>query len=347
MDIAFILGDDTHYYGAGVKPLVDLSFGLSSIGVNSHLLLKRNQVMAEKEIREITEDKLDLTIYDDLSETIASLNPEYIMTHDYSMSKLKEYDRFKRVVYTQILFGLNSLNPYTSRKSMRFKISSYIPWNILTRTYVNTIHKFDYVIANSEFTKDLLLNFYNVNSAGVVYPPVGTNLRKFVESITVEEKRGILIYLGHFPDYYSRDILKEIEILRSNGDFPIRLIVDNREMLAVKDVEIYSELTSEELAHLYAKSSVTYIPTINEMFGHVGAESLLFETPVILDNYHPFLEFFPKESNAVVISTPKETIYQSYKEMLQTDVDIEKARKFVTLTYSPINSAKKLISLIG
>ena len=346
MDIAFVLGDDAHYYGAGIKPLVDLSHGLSVIGMSSNVLLRKGRVVVEKEIKAITEDRINLIIYDNLSEEISRLNPEFVMTHDYSMRSLKGYGRYKRVVYAQILYGLNSLNPYTLRKSIKFKAGSYIPWKFLTRSYINTINEFDYIIANSEFTRDLLLNFYNVNSTGVVYPPVGRNLRKFIEPTLVEKKEGILIYLGHFPDYYSRNILKEIEILKGKDISPVRIIVDDSTSLALKGIEIYSGLPSEALAHLYASSSATYVPTINEMFGHVGPESLLFMTPVILDNYHPFLEFFPTDTNVVTISNPKKSILQEFKNLTGSEMDLKKAKDFVMNHYSPVESAKRLVEIL-
>lgn len=57
-------------------------------------------------------------------------------------------------------------------------------------------------------------------------------------------------------------------------------------------IKLYSGLSVNELVNLYAESRVTYVPTEYELFGHVGAESLLCGTPVILDAYHPFLESF-------------------------------------------------------
>ena len=245
MDIAFVLDDDIHYYGAGIKPFVDLSLGLTSLGVNSHLLLKKNLKSTEKEIREVTKDKTNLIIYRDLDKEISSLNPEFIMTHDYSMNILKNFTKLKRVVYAQILFGFNSLNPHNMRNSMKFKVGSFVPWSILTRPYVNNINKFDYIIANSEFTRNLLLHLYNVISNGVVYPPVGTNLREYSDSVKVDDKDGMLIYLGHFPDYHIRNVFKEIEFIKNNENMTIRVVADTRENINIKGTELYSGFKEE------------------------------------------------------------------------------------------------------
>ena len=81
------------------------------------------------------------------------------------------------------------------------------------------------------------------------------------------------------------------------------------------------------------------------MFGHVGAESLMFMTPVILDSYHPFLEFFP--TDAVRISDSKQTIYEEYKNIIELHPDMKKAKNLVMERYSPIESAKRLMKITG
>ncbi len=347
MEVAFILGKDAHYYGAGIKPFVDISIGLNLVGATPYILLRKNQKIALKEIKEITEEKVNLITYEDLEEAIHSLRPEFLVTQDYSMKTLKGFSKQKKIVYAQILHGLNVLNKYSSRKSIKFTMGSLVPWPILTREYVKTLNKFDYIFTNSEFTRDILLYLYATRPAGVVYPPVGTNLRKYIGFLQTERKEGILVYLGHFPDFYLRNVFEEMKNLKMRKNIPIRLIVDNEVKLKTNDFEVYSGLSSQELAQLYSKSRITYTPTVNEMFGHVGAESLLFSTPAIIDSYHPFLEFFPNDTNAVKIARPNSSIYQTYEEMLDSNIDIIRAKEFIMNEYSPSKSAQRFIQLLS
>ena len=127
---------------------------------------------------------------------------------------------------------------------------------------------------------------------------------------------------------------------------PVKLFVSNPDTtpyFSQYGIKLYSRLTTNELINLYMESRVTYVPTEYELFGYVGAESLLCGTPVILDVYHPFLEHFPMETNAVRIVHPHKTVSETFIEFQRERVNLESAKESIYNRYSAEESAKLLV----
>jgi hypothetical protein len=347
----------SQYYSANVKPFVDLSIGLKSIGYEVSLFIDESERHLEGKIRSIIRDEVNIVYFhpSNILRVVSKYSIEYVVVEDeISMMKtaikLREQG-IKIAVFVQYLYGINT-NKQTKRAgSIELTIGSYLPWRLLTKKYRDLIVRFDYIISNSKTCGYILRQFYDLSPSGTVYPPVGIDMRPILDDISKKgEKRGILIFTGNIVnDYFSRNIKEELKNLLTELKEPVKLFVSNPETatyFSQKGVKLYSNLSVGELVKLYTESSVTYVPTEYELFGHVGAESLLCGTPVILDVYHPFLESFPMETNAVKIAHPNRSISEVFIDILGEEVDIVSAKKFIYSRYSAKESAKLLAKAI-
>ncbi len=344
--------NESKYYNANVKPFVDLSKGLTGLGYNVLILLDETEKQLEGKITSILTDKVKIIYYNsnNMSDIIIKNNVNYLMVED-NMKIMRTAIKFKKsgikiIVYVQYLYGVNTNNPDKRRRSFPLFIGSNLPWRFVTRTYRKLVSSFDFIIPNSHACEYILRHFYNIKVSGVVYPPVGTDMRTYVDKFQSTEKEGLLIFAGNLDnDYYYRDLKFEISNLKAKLNIKIRVFVSNpnsAKYFSDDNIEVLYNLSAEELSKLYSESKVTYVPTIYELFGYVGAESLMFKTPVILDTYHPFMESIPAESNAVIISKVNKTLLETLLEVSNADRDILSAQASVLHNYSPSKSAGAL-----
>lgn len=347
----------SQYYHPNVKPFVDLSFGLQSIGEEAVLFIDESERHLDDKIRTITRDKVTIfyTKPSNLEKLIIENSVEYLIVDDNielmkTVLKIKSKG-IKKAVYVQYLFGVNTNKHQKRSTSFPLKLGAYLPWILLTKMYRDLLVGFDYVISNSQTCGYILRQFYDVSPSGTVYPPVGTDIRPLLNDLSnIREKEGILIFAGNIVnDYFCRNIREEAKNLLSELNESVKLFVSNPETAAhfsQYGVKVYSNLPVGDLVKLFVESKATYVPTAYELFGHVGAESVLCGTPAILDVYHPFLEFFPMETNAVKIVHPNSTISEAFINMLEEKIDIELARKSIYYRYSAEESAKLLAKAI-
>jgi aromatic ring-opening dioxygenase LigB subunit len=350
-------GEKSQYWNANVKPFVDLSYGLQSIGEEPVLFIDDSQRHLDEKINSIIQDKVPKIYFCQscLEKQICESGVKYLVVDDdvELMENILQFRNkgYKIAVFVQYLFGVNTNKRDKRASSVALTVGSYIPWKFLIRKYKNLLLGFDYVIPNSQTCGYVLRQFYDIMPAGTVYPPVGLDMRPFLDSSnTSKEKSGLLIFAGNIiNDHFSRNLSEEIRELKSKLGEPVRLFVSNPEttlFFSQIGVELYSNLPVSELAKLYSKSRFTYIPTTYELFGYVGAESLLCGTPVILDVFHPFLESVPMETKAVTIAHPNCKILNLLLKIMNDNADIETAKKSIFERYSPEESARSLLRAI-
>jgi len=351
------LNGKSKYYNGNVKPFVDLSCGLSNPSQKPILFIHESERQLTDKIVSLTRGLVPIVFFNDdtLRQSILDISPDFIVIEDNLeyMQKVLNLDipRIKLAVFVQYLYGVNTNKKNVRKRSIMLRIGSLLPWRLVIRKYKNLLSQFEYIIPNSETCGYILRQFYDLPVSGAVYPPVGNDMRSFLKySKGNQEKKGILIFVGNIEnDYYARDLLKEISEMRKKLKEPIIIFaseVQTAEYFMKQGFQTYSNLPVEELIKLYQNSRITYVPTAYELFGHVGAESILCGTPVILDTHHPFLEMFPMETKAVRIANPKSSISDVVMEMLQENIDIESAQKAVLDHYSVVASAESLIKAL-
>jgi hypothetical protein len=331
--IAFLIALSNKYYNAGTKPFLDISLGLINNGYKPFLLFFKSPSYEDCKKRF---PNLPMYAFQDVDEINNFINKEGIkvlISDDY-IYRLKILNKIKakyKVVYVQHLAGMSVINELSNKTNIKLKLASYLPWRITVRQYVNILEKANIIIGNSYAATHYLASLYGISSSGVVYPPVGVNLRLLNNS----ERKGILVYVGHKPDFYVRDLKQDIKVLKNIDD----------------DIIIWGEgglenISDEELSHLYSRVKLVYVTTTFETFGYVGAEALLFGTPVLLNVYQPFLEKIPLEYNMVKILGRKEIGPKEIEDFLELEKDIISAKKAIISNYSANKSSQSLIKIL-
>lgn len=347
----------SQYYNSNVKPFVDLSYGLNAMGYEVSLFIDESERHLDEKIKSITGDGVTIFYFQrsNIEKLIYQNSIKYLIVEDNIdiMETVLKFQskEIKKAVFVQYLYGVNTNKPEKRMSSFDLTIGSYLPWRLLTKKYRNLIERFDYIIPNSQTCGYILRQFYGLSPSGIVYPPVGIDMRPLLDNIKEKvEKKGILIFAGNIEnDYFSRDIKKEVKTLISELKEPVKLFVSNPETASYfsqDGIKLYSRLSVSELVKLYSESRATYVPTEYELFGYVGAESLLCGTPVILDVFHPFLESFPMETNTVKIVHPLKTIFSSFFELQEEKSNMAFAQAFIYNRYSAVESAKLLASAL-
>lgn len=344
----------SQYYSANIKPFVDLSHGLQSIGEEAILFIDESEKHLYEKIRTITRDKVPIiyTQPSDIEKLLIENSVKYVVVED-DIEMMKTALKFqingiKKAVFVQYLYGVNTNKREKRSTSLALTIGSYLPWMLVTKMYRDLLVRFDYIIPNSQTCGYILRQFYDVSPSGTVYPPVGVDMRPIIDNMSINvEKKGILVFAGNLEhDYFSRNIVAEITTLKEVLEEPVKMFVSNPDSslyFSNKGIDVYSQLSVRDLVILYSRSKITYVPTSYELFGYVGAESILCSTPVILDAYHPFLERFPMETNTVKIASPKTKISDAVCTLLNDHIDVEKSRKAILYNYSSEESAKELL----
>ena len=344
----------SEYHYANVKPFVDFGYGLRLIGEEAILFIDDSEVGLTEKINSITNGEINLVYYNasNLFRLIEQNKLNFLLVDDdielmEDILKLED-NSIKKAVYVQYLYGVNTNKKSKRDSSMKLKIGSNFPWKFIIKKYRNLISKFDFIIPNSQTCSYILRQFYDILPSNTVYPPVGVDMRNILKSKNTEKtKRGLLVFAGDINnDHFSRNILKEIEEFKMHVDEPVRLFVSNSEtskFFSNNGFDVYSKLPVKDLINLYMISKVTYVPTTYELFGYVGAESLLCGTNVILDIFHPFLECVPIESNAVRISNPNSKIYSLFLEFENKPINMQLAKNSIQSNYSAEESAKSLL----
>lgn len=351
MNVLFVSIGDKSYYSAGIKPFVDLSYGLRKVGVNSENII----ITTNPEVREFITNRfpeLPVTYCASVEESLNFLvrnRPEIIVTDDFiehikfGLTAKKRYSA-KLVVFVQLLHGFNILGRIR-QTTIPASFASLLPFRAVIAGYSKLLKGADATIANSGLTHFILQNIYGIAADSIIYPPVGVTLGKIAET---KSKDGLLVYLGHGLDYYSRNMATELQEVKKRLELNVSCICSKREnALAKQGFRIFTQLTDQELSELYGASSALYSPTIFETFGYTGPEALLFKTPVLLDTYQPWLECFPRGTGAIHVLRPRQRVWQGYLELIENQRDMDSARQTILEQYSVESASSHFLHLLS
>lgn len=364
ISLVFFHGYEKNPYAGPLRPFIN--WGETLIKdypkVDFHLILFRSN---PKIIESFTHKLRNKTILIDddkeLLKTIKYLDPDIVFSDDYFprlkvLEKIKKNIKVKTGVYIQILYGLHSISncfyydqiPF--REKFLYKLSSFIPYKLLSMRYVKMIRSHDFFISNSKASKNLFYWLYKIPVKDFIYPPVNTEV--FKPSINSVERNNTLVYLGSSGGDINSDFtLKVIKTLSERkfnislfGNEKIGKVVRNS---LVKDVEFFKDLTDAELAKLYSKQLVTICPQTWEIFGYTAVESMACGTPVLAFNYFGHSETIINRKTGMLANTENEFINNLellLKGLIKFDRDY--IRKYTTKNFSAERSTNNLVKII-
>jgi hypothetical protein len=357
--IAF-LGSGQNHYDPGIKPLLALTQGLSSLGQSPCLFVLNGGADTVESLRDRLEPG-QFHLCQDLNAlrvACRAFKPDLVMSDD-SITGIRLLAATSRQinaltgVYIHVFYGLHALRPPSSNPfyspTVRFKlrVARSIPFSLLTARRRTRLEGIDLLIANSQFSEILTRVLYGVAVDDVIYPPIDSTVFNSAENRS--PRNGVLVFTGTELDSAPEGYAGALTRIVASG-VKLHLVGSARVTLALKrslpagSVRRYSGLTDTELADLYRQVQLTFIPQEWEDFGNVGPESLLCGTPVTLLSHQPWME----------ITGPTEAIFvaRSESELVSNlvsprDVDsLELARAQIALrkALSRESAAKRLMT---
>lgn len=164
------------------------------------------------------------------------------------------------------------------------------------------IDQADKIIVVSNFTKDILMKHYAIDSAKISTVHNGIDVKSFGTPLgwsgsLAELKRAgnkIVLFVGRItlqkgPDYFLETAKKVLEyspdvifIMAGAGDMQRRIIRDAARLGIADKMLLTGFLQGEELKKLYQASDLYVMPSVSEPFGITPLEALASNTPVII-----------------------------------------------------------------
>ena len=281
---------------------------------------------------------------------------------DYSRLKVLDYVKkktgVKTAVYVQVLYGSHSIsrvfssNSLTLDEKIKFKLSSLIPFKLLTQNYTRMLKRQNIVIANSKITAALLALLYDVGVDGIVYPPV--DIEVFRPKRRDKRLSSVVVYLGSHAGDTNVKFIREIThvVKKSNFDlyaFGNRLVANQLDRWNCK-LSYCPHLSDNELADLYEKSILTICPQKWETFGYVPIESMACGTPVLIfDHYIGASETIIKGKTGWLAKNEEEflRIMNSILKAKKIKVNRHFIVKYAETNFSIDKSVKKLKEILA
>ena len=162
---------------------------------------------------------------------------------------------------------------------------------LLKRIDISLERKNNFVVCNSQFTRAMYEKAYNRKGAAVIYPPL------LIETTVPEKKKGnYIMTVGRLSKFKNIDLL--IQAFRTvNKMFPqLQLVIvgdgeekqqliDQVHELGIGNNVLFPGIVSQpDLVALYQKAKITILCSVDEPFGLVPVESMMYSTPVIAHN---------------------------------------------------------------
>ncbi len=225
------------------------------------------------------------------------------------------------ITYCHILFGMQTLNPRLlsndlSPRGLGLNLGTLIPFRVLVRAYTRMLQSANALVANSQFTAQLLNANYGVECRRVIYPPTATFCRRELKALKSSPQHAI-VYFGSVREG-GKEAASRVSLLCRANHIEHCDLIGSRETSALfasvfgGNSEYHADLSDTALASLYSSSEITILPQGWESFGLVGPESLLSGTPVALFNFQPWMEIaYDKAFIAVV--TPTESLEECHE----------------------------------
>jgi glycosyltransferase involved in cell wall biosynthesis len=360
--IAFIGSGDSHY-DPGIKPLLALTQGLSGLGQTPCLFLSNGGADAVKTLGERL-TPAEYRICDSLQglrEACHAFNPDFVMADD-SITGIRQMNTTRRAlnaltgVYIHVFFGLHALRPPTSNRSysrrlkLKLRIARSIPFSLLTTRRRRDLERIDLLVANSQFSEILTRVLYGVSVDEVIYPPIDASV--FTNGVSATPRGGVLVFVGSELDSAPEQYALTLNQVSAMG-IPLHLVGSPRmtetlsRILPSNSVIRHTGLTDLELAALYRRVQVTFIPQEWEDFGNVGPESLLCGTPVVLLSHQPWMEITGPTDAVAIAKSEAQAVSMLVNPPAADPRELSRAQSALKIALSRETAAKKLVTALS
>jgi glycosyltransferase involved in cell wall biosynthesis len=165
--------------------------------------------------------------------------------------------------------------------------------HVLRLLDVITAKHYRKIIANSEFTREIMYRLYRLDEVSVVHPGVDLTQYEAIETTGWKADNSILAVGALIPMKNHVTLLKAFKDMQTRsknqvklvivGDGPLRdELTATINSLNISNVELKSSATEKELANLYADCEFVVHIALYEPFGLVPLEAAVFSKPAIV-----------------------------------------------------------------
>ncbi len=197
----------------------------------------------------------------------------YVVIADEAIPVVNYLSKFKTAYISNGDLTLMLLNP-------EFKKHNRFATNVLERGFVKQIRnhaklvaKFDKVMANSNFTSNIMAFFYGIPIDRVVYPPVDPSIFKRTSDNEPDDRYALALVRGEadplFPIVSSLAKKCSLKVVGGGN---------------VRNAQNQGFVSENQLVNLYNKALVTISPSTVEFYGYSIVESMSCGTPSIAYN---------------------------------------------------------------
>lgn len=355
LSIVFLSAYEETPYAGPLRPFLNWTKYLKSeIDVRLYLLKCGKKI--EKSLSEDTQKVVsNFQKKSEITEELEENDPDILIGDDH-YPRLKLLDdvkpkHTKTGVYIQFLRGIYPISRTLSTKQLpfltklKYKLSSLVPFKLITRGYVSKLQNYNLIFSNSQTSHNFLEGLYNIMDNGIVYPPVDTNVFK---PSTKENSESVVLYIGSGGGDVNKEFLMQIVRELKKRKIGIHLIGNEELGSKLSDMEnswtYHKNFSDEELAELYSSSLFTICPQKWELFGYAPAESMACGTPVLAFNHMGFAESVI-EGKTGLLSNNEGEFLQNLDKMLGSEVEFDsgKLRDYVEEKFSIQASGEKLL----
>lgn len=221
----------------------------------------------------------------------------YIIIADEAIPVVNYLSKFKTAYISQGDLTLMLLNP-------EFKKHNKMATSVLERGFVKQIRnhaklvaKFDMVMANSNFTSNIMAFFYGIPIDKVVYPPVDPSIFRRISDTEPEDKYALALVRNEVDPLYPlvSSLAKKCSIKVIGGG-------------KVQNAQNQGFVSEEQLVNLYNKALFTISPSTVEFYGYGIVESMSCGTPSIAYNNAGARELIVNGDNGWLFSSKNDFI---------------------------------------
>jgi len=185
-------------------------------------------------------------------------------------------------------------------------LDRYYPYSLLLKRrfvtqlirHQKSVMNYDYLFANSQFTRSIMSFILNANFTNYVYPPVDTEFFKPV--IKNSEENYVLAMLRNNTEPMYQAVQR---IARA---VPVKIVGNAR----VEGAVTLGRIPEQELVELYSNARLTIGSSMQEYFGYSTAESFACGTPVLAFNLGGAAEMIDNNKNGWLVETQDEMIHR-------------------------------------
>jgi len=168
-----------------------------------------------------------------------------------------------------------------------------------------TLKEADWIVAVSEYEKNLLVRHFELDPEKIVVIPAGVDLEEFKGLKRRERGFRSLLYVGRLVEYKGVQYLIEVlpylpkdVVLEIVGSGPLKTYLENKakDLKVFERVRFYHNLPRCKLLQLFVDADVFVLPSKYEAYSLVVAEALTSGVPCIVANTSALKEWVDGET---------------------------------------------------